>query len=94
MQMLGGTWRLAVDPENRGRTDRWFEGVRSEAQEAPVPGIIQQVFPAYHGVAWYWHSFRPLSAGAPGDRVLIRFGAVDEIGLALDPFCQVEGHVQ
>jgi hypothetical protein len=77
VQTLSGTWKLAVDPENRGRTDRWFDGVRPEAQDAPVPGIIQQVFPAYHGVAWYWHSFRVLAAGTPGDRTLIRFGAVD-----------------
>ncbi|MEN6424278.1 MAG: sugar-binding domain-containing protein [Phycisphaerales bacterium] len=77
VQTLTGVWRLAADPENKGRADRWFEGVRPEAQDAPVPGIIQQAFPGYHGVAWYWHSFRVLSGGAAGDRALIRFGAVD-----------------
>ena len=78
-QTLSGTWKLAVDPENKGRTDRWFEVVRPDAQDAPVPGIIQQVFPGYHGVAWYWHSFRLLPGPTTEDRVLIRFGAVDYV---------------
>lgn len=77
MQILSGPWRLAADPENKGRNDGWFGSVRAEAQEAPVPGIIQQAFPGYHGVAWYWHSFRVTTTGAPTDRVLLRFGAVD-----------------
>jgi len=77
VQMLSGTWKLAVDPANEGLKNRWFEGIRPEGKEAPVPGIIQQVFPGYHGVAWYWHSFRVASGRARGDRVLIRFGAVD-----------------
>ena len=77
VQTLSGTWKLAVDPANRGVKDRWFEGIQPEAKEAPVPGVIQQVFPGYHGVAWYWHSFRVVSGGAREDRLLIRFGAVD-----------------
>ncbi|MGE5294800.1 MAG: sugar-binding domain-containing protein, partial [Solirubrobacterales bacterium] len=78
-QILSGQWKLATDPENRGRADRWFEGVRPEAQEASVPGIIQQVFPSYHGVAWYWHNFSVTPGGAAGDRMLIRFDAVDYV---------------
>jgi hypothetical protein len=77
MVTLSGTWKLAVDPENRGREECWFDSIRSEAQDAPVPGVIQQVFPAYHGVAWYWHVFRYENPRAAGDRILIRFGAVD-----------------
>jgi beta-galactosidase/beta-glucuronidase len=74
---LSGAWKLATDPQNVGRSERWFESVRAEAQDAPVPGIIQQVFPAYHGVAWYWHSFDLSGGGLNGGRALIRFGAVD-----------------
>jgi len=70
-------WRIACDPENRGRESHWFETVPESAQATPVPGIIQQVFPGYHGVAWYWHSFRLASAPGRGERVLLRFGAVD-----------------
>jgi beta-galactosidase/beta-glucuronidase len=49
----------------------------STAKPARVPGIIQELFPAYHGVAWYWREF-----GAPAHphrqgRYLLRFGAVD-----------------
>jgi hypothetical protein len=77
MQTLNGTWILATDPDNTGRTAHWFDAIQSDAQPAPVPGIIQQVFPGYHGVAWYWHSFELAESGAPGERVLLRFGAVD-----------------
>jgi hypothetical protein len=77
VQTLSGTWKLAVDPANMGVKDRWFEGIRPEGKEAPVPGVIQQVFPGYHGVAWYWHSFRVVPGQVAGDRLLIRFGAVD-----------------
>lgn len=76
-QTLSGDWKLATDPNNVGRNERWFEGVRPEAQDAPVPGIIQQVFPAYHGVAWYWNSFDLNGGDLNGDRALLRFGAVD-----------------
>ena len=33
MFRLGGTWKLAVDPANDGRKQRWFEAVRPEAAE-------------------------------------------------------------
>ena len=77
VQVLSGAWKLALDPENKGRGEEWFARIRPEAKDAPVPGIIQQVFPGYHGVAWYWHGFRVSPSGEPGERVLIRFGAVD-----------------
>ena len=79
MQTLTGTWKLAIDPGNTGREERWFENIRPEAQAAPVPGVIQQVIPGYHGVAWYWHTFK-VERGVsqtPGERILLRFGAVD-----------------
>jgi len=78
VRTLAGSWLLATDPGNRGREERWFERARPEAKEAPVPGVIQQVFPNYHGVAWYWHTFRVAQAPATGGgRILLRFGAVD-----------------
>ena len=43
-----------------------------------MPGIIQQVYRNYHGVAWYWHSFRVEGdAYSTDQRLLLRFGAVD-----------------
>ena len=70
-------WRIATDPENIGRERRWFEAVPDDAQDAPVPGSIQQVFPEVHGVAWYWATFRLPAAPGPGNRCLIRFEMVD-----------------
>ena len=67
MQTLNGTWKLALDPNNEGRVGKWFEAVRPEAQPAPVPGIVQQVFPAHQGVAWYWHA-SPRRLCRKGDR--------------------------
>ena len=80
VQTLDGNWKLAVDPDNRGRAAGWCAAVRPEAVDAPVPGVIQQVYPGYHGAAWYWHTFQ--AAGWTADaaerqRCRLCFGAVD-----------------
>ena len=78
VQTLVGMWKLAVDPDNKGREERWFDSDPvTGAQDAPVPGIIQQVFPDYHGVAWYWYRFEPVMSRSGGRRCLLKFGAVD-----------------
>ena len=77
MQTLNGVWKIATDPENKGREKRWFDRIQPAAQSVPVPGIIQQAFPAYHGVAWYWHTFGAVRRISAGNRALLRFGAVD-----------------
>ncbi|MFA7158738.1 MAG: glycoside hydrolase family 2 TIM barrel-domain containing protein [Kiritimatiellia bacterium] len=74
---LNNNWRIARDAGNIGRDKRWFDSVPDSSQPAPVPGVIQQVFPGYHGVAWFWHAFKPAAAPAPHERALLRFGAVD-----------------
>ena len=79
-QILNGPWVLATDRRNAGKAEGWSRRVSPEAQAAPVPGIIQQVFPGYHGVAWYWHVFRLQTVVQPDERLLIRFGAVDYLG--------------
>ncbi len=89
---LQHNWRIAVDPENKGRTERWYESARAEAQPAPVPGIIQQVFPDYHGVAWYWTRFTPLRLPAAGERLLLGFGAVDYLAEVWVNGVAVGGH--
>jgi len=48
---LDGTSQLAVDPQNAGREQKWFEKNPAETKEARVPGIIQECYPCYHGVA-------------------------------------------
>src|SRR5689334_21419610 len=108
MHLLDGQWELARDPANLGRAERWFERCHPDAREAPVPGIIQQVFPDYHGVAWYWHTFRLRSEGrgvradSGGDKAqssvltpqswLIRFGAVDYMADVRQNDVLVGGH--
>lgn len=76
LQELTGLWKLLPDPDNRGRSQAWFQSPRPEAQDAPVPGTVQQVFPNHHGVSWYWHRFRPAMKADRNHRLLLRFGAV------------------
>ena len=74
---LDGEWRLAVDPKNVGRGEKWFAAPRPEAKPAKVPWIIQDAFPGYHGVAWYWRTFTAPANPHPQGRFLLRFWAVD-----------------
>jgi hypothetical protein len=77
MNMIITNWQIARDPENRGQKKEWFAAVPKSAEAAPVPGVIQQVFPNYHGVAWYWARFSLPAAPGANERLLLRFGAVD-----------------
>ncbi len=73
----GNAWRLATDSRNVGRQEKWFEAPRSNAVPTQVPWIIQDAFPGYHGVAWYWREFDAPSNPHAGGRCLLRFWAVD-----------------
>ena len=71
-------WRLAPDPGDVGVTAGWFRAVPVDAVPAPVPGVIQQVFPEALGIGWYWSSVDLIPV--PEDhRLVLRFGAVDYI---------------
>lgn len=73
----GDDWLLATDADNAGRETRWFRTPRPEAKRTKVPWIIQDAFPGYHGVAWYWRQFAcPPNPHSQG-RYLLRFWAVD-----------------
>ncbi|MBM3498962.1 MAG: glycoside hydrolase family 2 [Armatimonadetes bacterium] len=74
---LDGEWLLATDPDNVGRDAGWFSAPRPEAVRTRVPWIIQDAFPEYHGVAWYWQEIPVPTNSHPGGRTLLRFGAVD-----------------
>ncbi len=54
---LDDDWTIATDPENIGREKVWFTTRQTHATATRVPSTIQQVFPYYHGVAWYWKEF-------------------------------------
>lgn len=50
-QKLSGIQKLAMDPESRGKEEQWFNlGSVNEAEDAPVPGIIQELFPGCCGM--------------------------------------------
>lgn len=75
---LDGTWSLATDPQNVGRVNKWFEKTHlADAKPAKVPWIIQEAFPAYHGVAWYSRDFTAPANPHPSGRTLLRFWQVD-----------------
>lgn len=73
----GNHWQLATDPQNVGREQEWYQAPRPEAKPTKVPWIIQEAFPAYHGVAWYWRDFDAPANPHPGGRYLLRFWAID-----------------
>jgi len=75
---LDGQWLLAVDPQNLGRQQKWFENQPAPAAKpTKVPWIIQDAFPGYHGVAWYWRDFAAPQLPREPSRCLLRFWAVD-----------------
>ena len=73
----GPDWRIATDPDNKGRDEKWFAAPRPEAKPTPVPWVIQNIFPGYHGVAWYWRTFKAPANPHLNGRYLLQFGAVD-----------------
>lgn len=75
-------WKICTDPSNGGLGANWQSAIPPQAVDAPVPGIIQQVFPDYQGLAWYWCELAPMLV-PPGHRVLIRFESVDYSGSGL-----------
>lgn len=90
---LNGIWLLARDPENAGRAQHWYASPDLPAAEpATVPGIIQQTFPGYHGVAWYARTFAPEPLPYPEGRYLLRFGVVDYLADVWVDGVHVGGH--
>lgn len=74
---LDGQWQLGADPDNVGRDQAWFKAPRSDAVPARVPYPIQERFPGYHGVAWYWRMFSAPPNLQDGRCAMLRFWAVD-----------------
>ena len=74
---LNGEWLIEKDPLNIGITAMWWKTPVSEAKKIKVPWILQQVFPAYHGLVWYWHDFIVPKNIYPSGRTLLRFESID-----------------
>jgi hypothetical protein len=89
---LDGQWLLATDAKNVGRQEAWYRSPRPEARPAKVPWIIQEAFPGYHGVAWYWRHFTPPANPHAQGRYLLRFWAVDYLAEVWLNGVRVGGH--
>ncbi len=74
---LEEAWYIAKDPHNIGKNEGWEREVSKDAVEAYVPSIIQQFFPCYHGVAYYWCKFKPTISIFDSERAVLRFGGAD-----------------
>ena len=74
---INETWYIAKDTDNIGKKEGWEREVGKDAVSAFVPSVIQQFFPGYHGVAYYWCKFTPSVAFAPAERAVLRFGGAD-----------------
>jgi hypothetical protein len=78
MMILQNAWQIELDPQNIGRSAGWFRrGPSAAARPTKVPGLIQQIYPGQHGVAWYWTRFATPATFDDDERCLLRFNAVD-----------------
>ncbi len=77
---LNGEWLIEKDPLNIGKEKSWWQSPAPSAQKIKVPWILQEVFPAYHGVVWYWHDFVAPKNNYPSGRTLLRFESIDYMG--------------
>jgi hypothetical protein len=77
ISLSGDNWLLVTDPQNVGRDQKWWEKPRDDAKTTKVPWIIQDAFPGYHGLAWYWREFSALANPHRDGRFLLRFWQVD-----------------
>jgi Glycosyl hydrolases family 2, TIM barrel domain/Glycosyl hydrolases family 2/Glycosyl hydrolases family 2, sugar binding domain len=74
---LDSGWLIATDPNNAGRDQSWFRAPQPGAKATRVPSVLQETFPAYHGVVWYWLKFKPEPQPFENGRYLLRFNSVD-----------------
>ena len=77
IQKLDGIWQIAIDPNNRGKESYFKSGIPLDKKDICVPAAIQEAYPYYDGVAWYFLTFDCALNGAAGARYLLKFGAVD-----------------
>lgn len=89
---LDGQWLIATDARNVGREEKWFAAPVSGAKATRVPSIIQEVFPGFHGVAWYGRDFVAPVHLHPRGRYLLRFERVDYLAEVWVNGVHVGGH--
>jgi beta-galactosidase/beta-glucuronidase len=74
---LDSGWLIATDPNNGGRDQSRFRAPQPGAKTTRVRSVLQETFPAYHGVVWYWVKFNAAPQPFKDGRYLLRFNAVD-----------------
>jgi hypothetical protein len=89
---LDGEWLIATDAKNSGRDQHWPARPVSDGRKVQVPSIIQEAFPEYHGVAWYWREFSAPVHPQNRGRFLLRFEAVDYLADVWVNGVHVGGH--
>ncbi len=92
ISLENNAWRIACDPKNEGRDQAWWKEPLPEAQSVIVPHIIQETFPGYHGVAWYWLDLDIPPHPIDNGRYLLRFWAVDYLAEVWVNGAPVGGH--
>lgn len=100
IESLDGDWSFAFDPGDQGTHLEWFlpgKFPRDAASirvpfpwQAPLSGVAD---PGYQGVAWYGRLVSSRLALAPGERLFLRFGAVDHEARVFADGKEVASHV-
>ena len=81
---LNQGWRIATDPGNTGKSAGWFRTPPVNGMRVDIPSIIQQVYPGYHGVCWYFLDFEAEANPWKEGRSVLSFGAVDYLSKPAD----------
>lgn len=81
---LDGAWDFARDPENRGLTDGWHRDWSTASQNQTITVPFAPEWEAsgienheHTPVVWYHRTVARPADAAPGDHVMLHFGAVD-----------------
>lgn len=75
--MTNLTWFIDTDNANRGISLGYPLKRSDTALPCSIPSMIQQYFPDYHGVAFYWCEFTPDPDLPEGEICYLRFEGVD-----------------
>ncbi len=83
IQPLGGVWRFAIDPDEIGVSENWFDSSFDDGKWAQVrsdqrTGWERQGFPDYTGFGWYRQSFQIPDELNRHKLLYLYFGAIDE----------------
>src|SRR5579875_2797180 len=74
---LDGQWMLRTEEEDIGYLQKWYMSIPRGAKSARIPGISQEIFPGYRGVASYNREFEPRRHLVSAVRYLIHFVRAD-----------------